>query len=230
MFDRNKWVKVVGIIAFIVSLFSNSSNEVNGQGPPPPVKVQNRDSLSFDEQWRVFKSLGFELASETLIADFEKLKSDKLIVEQPFSHLYMELGRGLQREPWTPFTNRVWDFDTEAIEDHGAYVEIMRNLERISRGELKFDNLKDYVDIEEGKAWVSFSINGQDFRWDLVVDNDWVDPQLFTKVVELTRQLNTKGRYTYFDTGGQNAVVGFETPESRAAIIKATGLKIEWLD
>lgn len=230
MSDRNKWVKVVGIIAFIVSLFSNSSNEVNGQGPPPPVQVQNRNSPSFDEQWSVFKSLGFELTSETLIADFEKLKSDKLIVEQPFSHLYMELGRGLQREPWTPFTNRVWDFDTEAIEDHGAYVEIMRNLERISRGELKFDNLKDYVDIEERKAWVSFSINGQDFRWDLVVDDDWVDPQLFTKVVELTRKLNTKGRYTYFDTGGQNAVVGFETPESRAAIIKATGLKIEWLD
>ena len=228
--DINKWVKVVGIFAFLVSLFTNSSDDVNGQGPPPPVQVQNRNSPSFDEQWRVFKSLGFELTSDALVADFEKLKSDRLIVDRPFSDLYMELGRGLQREPWTPFTNRVWDFDTEAIEDHGAYVEIMRNLERISRGEIKFEDLRDYVDVEEGKAWVSFSINGQSFKWDLVVNDDWVDPQLFSKVVELTRSLNTKGRYTYFDTGGQNAVIGFETPESRAAIVKATGLKIEWLE
>jgi hypothetical protein len=229
-FYRTKWVKVVSLFAFIVSLFSNPSNEANGQTPPPPNQVQNQQFPSFDEQWKVFKTLGFELTSESLIADFEKLKNQKLIVDRPSSYLYMELGRTIQREPWTPFTNRLWDFDTEAIEDHGDYVEIMRNLQRISRGELKFDNLKDYVDLEEGKAWVSFSINGQDFRWDLVVDDDWVDPQLFSNVVELTRTLNTKGRFTYFDTGGQNFVVGFETPESRAAIVKATGLRVEWLD
>jgi len=73
-------------------------------------------------------------------------------------------------------------------------------------------------------------VDGKNYKWDLAVDDDWVDTVLFTKVVALTRILKTKGRYTYFNTGGQNALIGYETPENRDAIIKATGLKIEWLD
>ncbi len=221
----------MGLFAFIVSIFSTPTSEANGQTlPPPPSPASKPGHASFDEQWKIFKKLGFELTSPGLIADFEKLKNEKLVVELPFAYLYMELGRGLQREPWTPFTNRVWDFDTEAIEDHGAYVEILKNLERITRGELQFENLKDYVDIEEGVAWVSFSVRGKSYKWDLEVEDDWVDPDLFSKVVDVTRTLDTKGKFTCFDTGGQNFVVGFETPESRDAIVKATGLKIEWLN
>ncbi len=95
---------------------------------------------------------------------------------------------------------------------------------------IKFENLKDYVDVEEEKAWVSFTVNGVNYKWDLKVDNDWTDENLFTKVIELTNKLKTKGKYTYFNTGGQDMVIGFETPEKRDEIIKATGLKIEWLN
>ena len=37
--------------------------------------------------------------------------------------------------------------------------DLIKNLERITRGELVFENVKDYVDIEEEKAWVSFTFN-----------------------------------------------------------------------
>jgi hypothetical protein len=106
----------------------------------------------------------------------------------------------------------------------------MKNLERLSHGEIKFEKLKDFVDIEKEKAWVSFTVNKVNYKWNLKVNDDWVDEELFTKVVELTNKLNTKGKYTYFDTGGQSAVIGYETPEKRDEIIKATGLKIEWLN
>ncbi len=106
----------------------------------------------------------------------------------------------------------------------------MKNLERITRGEIKFESVKDHVDIENEKAWVSFSIRGKNYKWNLVVDNDWADPKLFTKVSQLTHTLNTKGRFTYFNTGGQTAVTGYETPESKDAIVRATRLKIEWLN
>jgi hypothetical protein len=74
--------------------------------------------------------------------------------------------------------------------------------------------VKDYVDIEEEKASVSFTLNGKDYKWNLKVDNDWVDTDLFSKIINLTENNNSKGSYTYFDTGGQNAVIGFETAES----------------
>lgn len=142
----------------------------------------------------------------------------------------MTLGQTIEREPWTPLTNKCWDFDTEAIDNHGSYVYIFQNLERITRGALKFENVKDYVDIEEEKAWVSFTFNEKDYKWNLEVDDDWVDTNLFSKIVNLTKEINSKGRFTYFNTGGQNAVIGFETPDSLKEIKKKTGLNIVWLN
>lgn len=222
-------IAIMGLISSMLGLLGCSEKPTNAQPPPPPPTVAKK-VVSFEEQMQVFANLGFDLNPGTKVSDVNRWGSKKEFEEPAFVTLYITLGQTVEREPWTPLTNRVWDFDTEAIEDHGAYVEIVKNLERISRGELKFEKLKDYVDLEEGRAWVSFTLLGKNYEWDLKVDDDWADPALFTKIVEITKTLNTKGRYTYFDTGGQNAVIGYETPESREAIIKATGLKIEWLN
>jgi hypothetical protein len=184
---------------------------------------------TFEQQLEIFKELGFELNNGTNKSDIERWEKQEFL-DEPFTLMYMTLGQTIEREPWTPLTNKCWDFDTEAIEDHGSYIEIFKNLERITRGELKFENVKDYVDIDEGKAWVSFTFSGIDYKWNLEVDDDWVDTDLFSKVVELTEKVKSKGRYTYFDTGGQNAVIGFETEKSLKEIKSKTGLKIEWFE
>ncbi|MCC1485672.1 hypothetical protein J1C55_13820 [Winogradskyella sp. E313] len=184
---------------------------------------------TFEQQLEIFRELGFDLNNGTNKSDIERWEKQEFL-DEPFTLMYMTLGQTIEREPWTPLTNKCWDFDTEAIEDHGSYIEIFENLERITRGELKFENVKDYVDIEEGKAWVSFTFSGKEYKWNLEVDDDWVDTDLFSKVVELTEKVKSKGRYTYFDTGGQNAVIGFETEKSLKEIKSKTGLKIEWFE
>lgn len=232
---RDKLLKAItrlfamGLISAVLSLVGCSDESVNGQSIDTPPKVDKR-VISFEKQLETFKRLGFKLNPGISISDVDRWGRTNNFEEEPFKLLYITLGQTIEREPWTPLTDRVWDFDTEAIEDHGAYVEIMKNLERITRGEIKFVNLKDYVDVENKKAWVSFSIGGRSYEWNLKVDDDWADPELFSKVVELTRTLKTKGKFTYFNTGGQDAVIGFETPGSRDSIINATGLKIEWLN
>lgn len=219
------------ISSLLISLFvlvGCGQKEANGQLPPPP-QPRNR-TVSFEEQWRTFQDLGFQLNPGIGRDVIDRLRADKSIEERPYFNFYIELGRTIGKEPWTPLTDRVWNFDLEAVEDHGAYIEIINNLGRITRGEIKFENVKDYVDVDEGIARVSFTVRGKSYKWDLKVEDDWADPGLFSKVVQLTSTMKTKGRYTYFDTGGQDVVIGYETPESRDAIVKATRLKIEWLD
>lgn len=184
---------------------------------------------SFEEQLEIFQELGFKLNADPDETDIKRWKKQDFLNE-PFSLMYCILGQTIKRKPWTPLTNKCWDFDTEAIEDHGSYVTIFKNLERITRGNLKFENVKDYVDIVEEKAWVTFMFNGKNYQWKLKVDNDWVDTDLFSQIVKLTKNCNSKGPYTYFDTGGQNAIIGFETAESLKKIKKKTGLNIEWLN
>jgi len=184
---------------------------------------------SFEEQLQIFKKLGFELNAGIVKSDIERWDTQDFL-DEPFLLMYMTLGQTIEREPWTPLTDKCWNFDTEAIEDHGSYVEIIKNLERITRGELVFKNIKDYVDIEEKIAWISFNFEEQDYKWDMKIEDDWVDTDLFSKIVGLANKTKSKGRYTYFDTGGQNALIGFETSEGLKEIKNKTGLKIEWLN
>lgn len=213
------------IISGLLSFLGFGEKQADGQTKAKTVK-----NMSFETQLETFRKLGFALNSGITISDVDRWGGRDEFENEPYSLLYATLGQTIDREPWTPLTNRCWHLDTEAIEDYGAYVEIFENLARISRGELRFVNLKDYVDVEEEKAWVSFSINGDDYKWNLKVDDDWVDETLFTKIVELTNKYKTKGKFTYFNTGGQDLVIGYETPEGRDEITKATGLKIEWLE
>ena len=201
--------------------------QANGQSALPPPPTIRR--VPVDQQWATFRGLGFELNPGVDNNILERARAHKT-EQTPYFDLYIELGGTIEKEPWTPLTDRVWNFDIEAIEDHGAYIDIMKNLGRITRGEIRFENVKDYVDVEQGVAWVSFTLQGKQYKWNLKVEDDWADPELFTKVSQLPTTLKTKGRYTYFSTGGQDMVIGYETPESRDAIIKATGLKIEWLN
>lgn len=220
---------LISLFGSVLFLSGCTEKIANGQSLPPPPRVVKK-SVSFEVQLETFQKLGFTLTPGIDFSVVDGLRKDKTIEDRPYAILYMELGRTIQKEPWTPLTNRVWDFDVEAVEDQGAYVEIIKNLERITRGEIKFVSVKDHVDIENENAWVSFSVRGKNYKWNLAVEDDYADPELFARISQLTQTLNTKGRFTYFNTGGQNAVIGYETPESKEAIIKATGLKIEWLN
>ncbi len=186
--------------------------------------------VPFQEQLDTFQKLGFELNPGVTIADIDRWGGPEEFENDPYYLMYITLGQTIEREPWTPLTNRCWDFDTEAISDHGDYVKIIKNLDRITRGELTFEHIKDYVDLEQRKAWVSFTINGDYYQWDLDVNDDWVDHGLFSNVVDLTMKYKTKGKYTYFSSGGQMMVVGYETPGSLKKLQEATQLKIVWMN
>lgn len=182
---------------------------------------------TFEEQLHVFQTLGFELNEGIEIGDV-KMFSTEEYEKDPFTLMYTSLGSA-EEYNYAPITDRCWDFDTEAIECSGDYIVIIENLRRISRGEMDFSSMSDEVDIENGIAKVSFNLFGDNYSFDLAVDNDWVDTALFTKIVELTVKYETKGRYTFFDTGGQSVIIGYEKPKDLSMIRSKTGLDIRFL-
>lgn len=187
-------------------------------------------NVSFEEQLKTFEALGFELNEGVLREDVLMWEdAEKAFVEDPWNLLYMTLGLTIERAPWTPITNQCWDFDLEAIEDHGAYVDIMKNISRITDGDLDFEDLTDYVDVEAEIAWVAFKVRGDAYKWNLRVDNDWADGDLFDRVQALAIKYETGKRFTYYNTGGQDFVLGYHTEDELSLLRKATGLNIEWL-
>ena len=192
--------------------------------------ANNKGKPTFEEQLEIFKELGFTLNKGTDTSDINRWQDGhKEFEDQPYHLMYQTLGQTIEREPWTPITNKCWDFDLEAIEDHGVYIDIMQNISRVTNGDLIFENIKDYVDVEEKKAWVSFSCKGDTYKWNLKVDDDWADGDLFDRVQELADKYKTKGRFTYFNTGGQDFILGYHTKKELDLLREKTGLEIVWL-
>jgi hypothetical protein len=145
----------------------------------------------------------------------------------PIEALYITLGDSTELEPYTNFSDSCWHFDLEAIEGEGSYVRILENLKRISNGDLDFQNIMDYCnDDEDNKAWISFEFNGNKYKWDLDVDDDWVDSYLFDKIQDLCREYNKKGRLTYFSEG-QAFVISYLTEDEFNTISEITQLKLK---
>jgi hypothetical protein len=214
----------IKLIAGLLGLFSCTNNQTR------KTQSLNDNKPTFEQQLETFKQLGFVLNPGIDTADINRWPGGQYEFEEPPFHLmYQTLGQTIEREPFTPLTNKVWDFDLEAIEDHGAYIDIMKNISRITNSELIFENIKDYVNLDETKAWVSFTCRGDSYRWDLRVNNDWADGDLFDSVQALTYKYKTNGKFTFFNTGGQNFVLGYCTSEELEKIRKLTGLEIVWL-
>lgn len=194
------------------------------------LNVKKIPKVSFEEQLKWFQDFGFQLndgiSKEDLLAFYGTASEYE---NQPWELLYITFGYTAEREPWIPLTNDCWHFDTECIEGSGSSIEILENLKRISKNELNFKNIKDFIDFENGKAWVSFEFNDETFKWDLKVDNDWVDSLIFYNVQRLITKLKTEKKLTFYGLG-QDCIFGYMTEREMEILKSKTALEIKWLD
>ena len=192
--------------------------------------INELKKVTFEHQWTTFQKLGFTLNDGISKADFiATFGSESDFEEDPWQGMYIAFGMEIDAEDYAPVTNKCWHFDMESINAPGDYVDILKNIGRITNHELKFENIKDHVDIDNQQAWVSFEMNGEAYKWDLKVDADWADPALFYHVQKLTTKYKTSGRFTYYLLG-QDFILGYESESNFKKIRAQTDLALEWLD
>lgn len=117
--------------------------------------------------------------------------------------------------------------DYERIEDHGDYIEIIQRLEIMTNSALGFENINDYVDIDEGKAWVHFEYKGNTIKWNAKVDNDWMDPYVIVKYDSLLRESGSNIRiYSNHTDYGQVAFFAAFTKDEYTCFSKLSPIKL----
>ena len=195
------------------------------RGPSGPV--------SFEKQLSTLANCGIKLAPgvapEALLESFDR----EAFEAEPYRLLLVCMGGEAESESQAgergyPCDN-IWHFDTECIEDHGAYAAIARRMKDLAQGELPLEEINDYVDVEAGEARVTFRLAGQSYRWDAEVKDDWVDPMILSRFSDLLSRVGRSRRFTYIDLGGQDCLIGCATAQERERLSRETGLKVEWL-
>jgi len=193
------------------------------------------DTLSFDKQLKIFNSLGYHLNSEiTKGIIFNDMKGDYLLgtdLEKEFKNsrfelLYYYLGWSHSYPPVYYTDNCIW-YDLEFIDPSSEYITFMKRMGTISNGEIVFSDIILKVD-SNNYEWIDFKVNGYSKSWKLAKVN-YIDDSFFQRFSYLPKELNTKGKYTYFDNGGQQFVIDYATEIEQEKFIEKTGLKREWL-
>ncbi|HRQ97687.1 MAG TPA: hypothetical protein PK440_22335, partial [Candidatus Accumulibacter phosphatis] len=127
------------------------------------------------------------------------------------------------------FSNNIWHLDTECIYGNGDYVYIMQRMSELAGGSLPLTEIEDYIDVEERKAWISFRFRTEQYKWQLKIDDDWIDWQIFTNLVHLLDSQTSYKRFTCIDIQGQDILIGFSTVDEMETLKARTGLKVDWL-
>lgn len=186
-----------------------------------------RRNITIEAQLASLAKAGLILNAGVVEADLTAFHSRVDLERNPFVGLVEALGNDLEREPFTPVCDHLWMCDFERIEDHGAYRDVLLRLERMTGRALSLSGIADHVDVDAGEAWVEFEFRGDHVRWDLRVDNDWLDPQVLTNYDSLLKTSGSAIRlYLNQDDYGQVAFLGAFSPEEKAAFDKLTRIKL----
>jgi len=142
----------------------------NPFGPKRPATVP------LDDQLRVLAECGIPLAAGVSLSVLTRGFGLAAFETDPYRLVLTAMGGEVettdQGGPGGYLSEHIWHFDTECIEDHDAYAAIARRLRTLAQGDLPLENIEDYVDVEEGNAWVAFKLDGTTHRWVAEVQDD----------------------------------------------------------
>jgi hypothetical protein len=186
--------------------------------------------IPLEDQLATLASCGIrlrpEFSVETLLESFPREKYET----SPYAGVVIRMGGELEREPWTPLSDNVWQLDAKCIQGPGSYARLATRFRDLAQGELPIENIRDQVDQENGDAWLEFELNGETIHWGARVKEDWIDPEIISNFCILLAAQHGTRRYTFFDLKGQDFLVGCTTEEELRKLRKDAGLRFTWLE
>jgi hypothetical protein len=160
--------------------------------------------MTLEQQLDALTELGLHLNDGVTLDDLLYSWKREDYEKDPFDLLLFMLGCEVEREPWGRYVcDKAWNFDTECIEDTGAYVIIVQNLCRIAGMPNLITHIQDFVDIENETAWLKYTLEGQERFYKVEVCSDWADPETVGAVME---DIERDGKRFYAKDNGQAAI------------------------
>ncbi|AXG70016.1 hypothetical protein KORDIASMS9_02245 [Kordia sp. SMS9] len=205
-------------------------------------KIEKREPVPFKEQLEVLESLGYKLNPKASLKDMEKeliingvidtveISMEDFFTTNPYSSLYYHMGwtkYDKETKTMIPYTGKCIWYDLEFIDPSSEYITLMKRMGDITDGELSFSNISMHTD-KENYEWIHFKVNGVKKEWKLEKVH-YIADSYFSRFALLTEEFKTKGRFTYYNSGSQQFVIDYATPEEQKKFVDKTGLQREWL-
>jgi hypothetical protein len=182
--------------------------------------------MTLEQKLELLARCGFRLESPFTVNDLLESWSRGDFEKPGFDLALVGLGMTEERPPWRNHCANAWHFDTECIEDTGAYCRIAERMRGIAQGSLPIGNIRDHVDVEGRSAWLAFDYQGQNIHIDCKVDDDWVDSKVFAHFVDLLGKSDPSKIYLHYDLHGQDCILACVT-RTQFAELKRAGVAFQ---
>ncbi len=178
----------------------------------------------FEDQLNQLSELGIfirsDLKKELLLEEIPRSEYE----EDPYNLLLLTLGGEVEvNGEFINVSDEIWYLDAECIEDRGDYARVIIQLGNMTK--FKLNKITDYVDIQNNTAWISFEYKHEIIRWEMKVDDDWLDMEIFKKFNELIQ--TEQSMKLYISNLDQGCLVGYFNKEQVIELNKLTKYKFE---
>ncbi len=172
---------------------------------PAADSIPNVVPVPLEDQLAELRTFGIELSSGISIDDVCYSEERSELEANPYRSLIPLLGGEVEREPWgRPFSNRIWVFDAECIEGDGSYVEIVERAAAVAGKQDLLTDVADSIDLDRGKATLTYRVDGAERKFRPQVKEDWADPATLQSILDDFADLD-RG---YFGViGGQDTLI-----------------------
>ena len=208
---RNLCFSLCLVLSFVISL-SLVAGQKRKQVKPQPVKLEVQlDKLA---------ALGFKLEDGITVDDILYSFDRKDYEKEPYDLILSVLGTEVEREPWDRWIcSRVWSFDTECIVQTGDYVRVVKRLCQVAGRPDCLTDISDFVDLQAGKAWLKYKVDGIERNWRVKVQDDWIDIDILTTVM---KDIQRDGHRFYFRDEGQGMLLFYLDSKKAADLNRLT--------
>jgi hypothetical protein len=187
--------------------------EILKRRPPP--------AFTLEEKLAVLAGSGLSLAPPFTVQDLLESWPREQYEKPGYAMALVGLGMTEERPPWRNHCVNAWHIDTECIEDEGSYARIAERLAELTQGALVLGSVRDHVDLEAGVANLDFEHAGKAVHLDFEVNDDWVDPAVFTHFVRMLGTSDPTKVFLHYDLQGQDFVIACVDRDQFAALTKA---------
>lgn len=151
--------------------------------------------------------------------------------EQILGLLLNFIGVGVHDEE-NQRSDQLYSFDMEVFEIHHMYINFLKELSGILKGELVFTEVEEddsKADMESGTGilTIRFRCNGTAYAYDAKFYYDWFDPKMLSFLNRVINQQNT-GKSLYITSDGfQNCIVFYQTKEWAEKFQDLLGIRLD---
>lgn len=121
------------------------------------------------------------------------------------------------------YTNQLYSFDTECIEDHGDYARIAMRFAEMFRDEFEIKAISDKVDCDNETAELRFECGDKRYHKAFVLTDDWLDVEVFELFIQASNDMKSQRKIGFADSDGQDIWLCVMTLSQMKAFNKLTG-------